>query len=127
MEEHHISVVTDERIRSYELRDLEYAFWIAFLNIINNAVYWIKKSQRPGEIRFHMEDTSFVISNSGPLIRKDVLKYIFNYGVTTRQEKNATGLGLSFTQSILSRNDWDILAENRPNGPAFIIQKLTNE
>ena len=127
MDEHNISVIADERVRNHEIVDLEYAFWIAFLNIINNAVYWIKKSERPGEIRFHMEAESFVISNNGPFIREDVLEYVFNYGVTTRQEKNATGLGLAFTQSILSRNNWEIFAENRKNGPAFIIQKTEDE
>jgi signal transduction histidine kinase len=127
MDDHNITIVADERVKDYELHDLEYAFWIAFLNIINNAVYWIKKSERPGEIRFNLDGESIIISNSGPPIREDVLKYIFNYGVTTRQEKNATGLGLSFTQSILSRNDWEILAKNRANGPAFIIQKIDYE
>lgn len=113
----------DKRIKDYEINDQEYAFWIAFLNIINNAVYWIKKSERPGEIRLHMENGSFVVSNSGPLIRQDIIEYIFEYGVTTRQEKYATGLGLSFTRSILSRVNWEIIAENRNNGPAFIISK----
>jgi signal transduction histidine kinase len=117
----------DERIKDYEINNLEYAFWIAFLNIINNAVYWIKKSERPGEIRFHMEDGSFVVSNSGPLIREDIIDYIFEYGVTTRQEKHATGLGLSFTRSILSSISWEIVAENRANGPAFIIKEASND
>ncbi len=52
---------------------------------------------------------------------------IFEYGVTTRQEKNATGLGLSYTQSILSKNDWDITAENLEKGPIFIIKKQEDE
>lgn len=125
--EHNIVIIADDRLIKYEIVDLEYAFWIAFLNILNNAVYWIKKSERPGEIRFHMEGNNIVISNSGPFINEDIIKHIFNYGVTTRQEKNATGLGLAFTQSILSRNDWEIYAENRKNGPAFIIKKSEND
>jgi len=74
-----------------------------------------------------MEDESFVITNSGPFINDNIIEHIFNYGVTTRQEKNATGLGLAFTQSILSRNDWEIHAENRKTGPAFIINRKKNE
>lgn len=123
IEEHKISIVADERLSKCEIIDLEYAFWIAFLNIINNAVYWIKKSEEPGEIRFYIENDSFIVSNSGPFINEELIDHIFNYGVTTRSEKNATGLGLAFTQSILSRNDWSISAENRRDGPAFIIKK----
>ena len=74
-----------------------------------------------------MENENFVITNTGPFLNKDIIEHIFNYGVTTRQEKNATGLGLAFTQSILSRNGWEIYAENRESGPAFIIKKTNNE
>lgn len=126
IEEFNISIIADKRLETYEIIDLEYAFWIAFLNIINNAIYWIKKSERSGEIRFHIENDSLVISNSGPFINEDLIEHIFNYGVTTRSEKNATGLGLAFTQSILSRNGWSISAENRTNGPTFIIKKENN-
>ncbi|RKN81209.1 sensor histidine kinase [Ulvibacterium marinum] len=122
-EDSQIKIVIDERLEDYKITDLEYAFWITFLNIINNAVYWIKKSNRPGEIRFHLENNDLVVSNSGPKINEKIIDHIFSYGVTTRQEKNATGLGLAFTQSILSRNKWEISAENRQDGPAFIIKK----
>lgn len=121
-----ILLKADERVRDYEIRNLEYAFWITFLNIVNNAVYWIKKSERGGDIRFHIEDGSFVVSNSGPFIREDIVEYIFEYGVTTRHEKHATGLGLSFTRSILSNIKWEITAENRSNGPAFIIKEASD-
>lgn len=126
IDDYEISIVSDQRLEKYEITDLEYAFWIAFLNIINNAVYWIKKSENPGEIRFNIEGDSFIISNSGPFINEELIDHIFNYGVTTRSEKNATGLGLAYTQSILSRNDWNISAENRKDGPAFIIKKGNN-
>ncbi|WP_407478594.1 ATP-binding protein [Elizabethkingia meningoseptica] len=127
IDDYKISIVADQRLEKYEITDLEYAFWIAFLNIINNAVYWIKKSETPGEIRFYIEGDSFIISNSGPFINEELIDHIFNYGVTTKSEKNATGLGLAFTQSILSRNDWNIWAENRKDGPAIIIKKGSNE
>ncbi|AOM79190.1 sensor histidine kinase [Pedobacter steynii] len=122
-----IEIIFDKELDDYEIVDLEYAFWISFLNIVNNAVYWIKKAGRGGEIRFLLEGDSLVVSNSGPFINDDILDLIFSYGVTTRQEKNATGLGLAFTQSVLSRNNWAVSAINRDNGPAFIIKKLENE
>ncbi|MEX0314486.1 MAG: ATP-binding protein [Allomuricauda sp.] len=127
IEEYGIKIIADERLNNYEIMDHEYAFWISFLNIVNNAVYWIKKAGKKAEIRFHYENESLVLSNSGPLINEQLLGHIFNYGVTTRQEKNATGLGLAFTQSILSKNNWRIQVENRKDGPAFIITKSKDE
>lgn len=123
IDEFNIEISIDERISKFEIFDLEYAFWITFLNVVNNAIYWLKKSPNEKKISFFMENDNFVISNTGPFINENIIEHIFNYGVTTRQEKNATGLGLAFSQSILSRNDWEILAENRKNGPAFIINK----
>jgi signal transduction histidine kinase len=125
--ENSISIRANEKINDYEINDFEYAFWIAFLNIMNNAVYWIKKSEKPGEIRFNIKDHRVEISNSGPLINESIIDQIFEYGVTTRTEKNATGLGLSFTRSILTNISWEITAENRSNGPAFIISEGSNE
>lgn len=123
LDEYKITVTIDNRLKDFFINDFEYAFWISFLNIVNNAVYWIKKSERECEIRFYANGESLVISNNGPTIRQDIINHIFKYGVTARSEKNATGLGLAFTQSILSRNDWNIIAENREFGPAFIISK----
>lgn len=127
IEEFNIGISIDERISKVEIFDLEYAFWITFLNVVNNAIYWLKKSPNEKKISFFMEDNNFVISNTGPFINENIIEHIFNYGVTTRQEKNATGLGLAFTQSILSRNSWEIHAENRKNGPAFIINRTKDE
>lgn len=126
IEENQLKVIADSRLKDYEITDLEYAFWITFLNIINNAIYWLKKAEKGGEIRFRIEKENFVISNSGPFINDEIVEIIFDYGVTTRSEKNATGLGLAFTQSVLSRNGWQIRAENRKDGPAFIIKKNSN-
>lgn len=126
IQDHKISIVADKRLENYEIIGLEYAFWITFLNIVNNAIYWLKKSESQGEIRFFIEKDCFIISNSGPPIAEDVFSIIFEYGVTKRTEKNATGLGLAFTRSVLSRNNWSITAENRIDGPAFIIKKDDN-
>lgn len=112
---------------NFTLKDYEYPFWIAFLNILNNAVYWIKRSTESGTIYFQIDDGDIKVGNTGPLISEDILEDIFEYGVTTRKEKNATGLGLSYTQSILSKNDWEITAENLEEGPIFIIKKKKNE
>lgn len=123
-----IKVSVDDRLMNYIIDDFEYAFWISFLNIINNAIYWIKKTQMRCEIRFYLSGDKIIISNNGPRIREDIIDHIFKYGVTARIEKNATGLGLAFTQSILSRNDWEISAENSDFGPTFTIYKsIENE
>lgn len=127
IEENNIKIRIDDALENHEIFDLEYAFWISFLNIINNAVYWLKKIDGHREIFVYLENESIIIGNTGPRISENVLDIIFDYGVTTRVEKNATGLGLSFSQSVLNRNNWSISAENRNQGPVFIIKKSKDE
>ena len=107
----------------YEIKNYEYIFWVSFLNILNNAVYWLKDVEKRILI-FEIELDDIIISNSGPKIAEDDLEIIFEYGITSKREKNATGLGLSFTKNMLSSNGWEIYAENRSYGPAFHIKKI---
>lgn len=119
-----IQILVDNSIKVYQIKDFEYAIWVAMLNIINNAIYWLKLSDNARYIRLKLEKhNKLVIMNSGPEIDDEYLDLIFEYGITLKKEKNATGLGLSFTRSILSKHDWEISAENRDEGPAFIFFK----
>lgn len=108
---------------SYQINNLEYIFWVSFLNILNNAIYWLQFTEKKIVI-FEIENDEIIISNTGPTIQEDDLELIFEYGVTAKNEKNATGLGLSFTRNMLYSNGWEIYAENRSYGPAFHIKKI---
>lgn len=118
-----IEIEIDSALDDYEINDQEYAFWVSFLNIVNNAIYWIKKSNVKGKIQMLKEDNSIIVSNNGPKIPENIIDMIFEYGLTTKLEKNATGLGLAYTRSVLSSIKWEISVENRKFGPAFIIKK----
>lgn len=109
--------------QKFVINNYEYVFWISFLNIVNNAVYWLRtlKDEVGRYIELHVDKETIVIHNNGPRIPDDALENIFVYGVTFRKEKTATGLGLSFTKSILTSNGWDIKALNLSDGPAFRI------
>lgn len=109
-------------VGNVEIKNHEYVFWVSFLNIVNNATYWLQFGNGTREIIFEaINHTTFVISNTGPKIPERDLDNIFEYGVTMKKEKNATGLGLAFTRSLLSSKGWEVWAENRSYGPAFII------
>lgn len=115
-------------LENYTIKDYEFVLWISFLNIMNNAVYWLNFSDKKKIIvlDYNPHENQFVISNTGPLIPEEDLEIIFNYGVTGKKEKNATGLGLAFTRNMLEMRNWQIWAENRNYGPAFFIKKNPN-
>jgi len=106
----------------FQIKDYEYVFWVSFLNIVNNAVYWLKYVDKR-IIIFEIDENKIIISNTGPKIQEEDIEVIFEYGITGKKEKNATGLGLSFTKNMLASKNWQISAKNRSYGPAFIIKK----
>lgn len=118
-----IELIINANTSTVEIKSFEYVFWISFLNIINNAVYWLKEGDKKRIISFEYDSDNgvFVLSNSGPMIPEEDIDIIFDYGITGKKEKNATGLGLAFTKNLLNSKGWDIYAENRSYGPAFII------
>lgn len=119
-----IELVIKNNLETVEINSYEYAFWVSFLNIINNAVYWLQSSDQKKVITFEYDENtgSFLISNTGPKIADEDLEIIFDYGITGKKEKAATGLGLSFTRNLLSTRGWSISAKNRDYGPVFIIE-----
>ncbi|ASU36535.1 ATP-binding protein [Mucilaginibacter xinganensis] len=123
---YNISVDIDDNIREFKINDHEYHLWISFLNILNNSIYWLKSVENDErKILFKKGiDNELIISNNGPKIEIGELENIFNYGVTHKKVKNATGLGLAYTRSLLSTNNWEIWCENYDYGPAFILKPL---
>ena len=114
-------------LNNVSIKEVEYPFWISFLNILNNSMYWVNYTDREKIINFQYNDGSFIISNTSPKIPDDELDLIFEYGITSKKERNATGLGLAFTRSMLSSIGWEIEAENLLFGPAFIMRKIKND
>ncbi|MNP98812.1 sensory histidine kinase AtoS [compost metagenome] len=124
IEENGITVTISRSLESLEIKEVEYPFWVSFLNIVSNSVYWLQQGQSNKIISFeYKEPNTFVISNTGPKINEDELEIIFEYGITGKKERNATGLGLAFTRNMLGNIDWHITAENISYGPAFYITK----
>lgn len=119
-----IQIDIDNKLQNYYIIDVEYSLWIAFLNIINNAIFWLKNSSTTEKrILLEIENDDLIISNTGPLIDDDIIDIIFEYGVSTKPGKNKSGLGLTYTKSILEKNNWSIFAENKNYGPSFRIVK----
>lgn len=125
LKEKNILILVDDQTKLMKTSSYEFVFWISFLNIFNNAVYWLEKtepSKRQIIFKIH-PDSKIELSNTSPFIPTDYLESIFEYGVTFKNSKNATGLGLAYTRSQLNKIGYDIWAENNDDGPVFYINK----
>ncbi|OWP77094.1 ATP-binding protein [Flavobacterium oreochromis] len=100
----------------------------AFINIINNALYWLRNSNTKQIKLDYFKDTDeIVIMNSGQKIEEHRLEKIFQLFYSNRP--NGRGIGLYLTKQNLNECYFDIYATNEKkynslNGACFVIKPL---
>ncbi|WP_395074084.1 ATP-binding protein [Flavobacterium sp.] len=99
-----------------------------FINIVNNAFYWIRNSNTK-HIKFdYFEETDeILIINSGQKIEEHRLEKIF--GLFYSNRPNGRGIGLYLSKQSLNECYFDIYATNDKNynslnGACFVIKPL---
>lgn len=97
----------------------------AFVNIVDNAIYWVANGAR-GEkvIRLDADKNGFLISNSGPGIEERLRERIFDFGETTKP--GGRGMGLAVSRETLRREGFDLVLINAGSDVAPLFQIKTN-
>jgi len=86
-------------------------FYPVFVNIIDNAIYWLSQSEQPKKvIRLHADDSGIYISNNGPTIPIQDKERIFELRFS--RKPNGRGLGLNISREILNGEGYDLLLVN---------------
>lgn len=90
-------------------------FYPVFVNIIDNAIYWLKQSDIPEKvIRLHADDTGVYLSNNGIAIKPQDKERIFEMHFS--RKINGRGMGLSISREVLEAEGYSlILDEPREN------------
>jgi signal transduction histidine kinase len=99
-----------------------------FINIINNAIYWVRNSEDKRIILDYLPETKeLLMINSGLPIEDYRLDKIFELFYSNRP--NGRGIGLYLSKQSLNENYFDIYATNDPyynrlKGACFVIKPL---
>ena len=100
-----------------------------FINIINNAIYWMRNNKESRKILFdYKPDTKeILICNNGSKIEKHRLEKIFEMFYSNRP--NGRGIGLYLSKQSLNESGLDIYATNEKeynklDGACFVIKPL---
>ena len=100
-------------------------FYPVFVNIIDNAIYWLSTTKDEGNriIRLHADDSGIYISNNGPQIRVEDKERIFDLRFTRRPL--GRGLGLTISREVLEDEKYDLFVDTPQSGATvtFKIQK----
>lgn len=99
-----------------------------YINIINNAIYWMRnKENRKIFFDYKSETGEIIICNSGFKIEEHRLEKIFEMFYSNRP--NGRGIGLYLSKQSLNENGFDIYATNNKdynvlNGACFVIKPI---
>ncbi|MBL7130828.1 MAG: sensor histidine kinase [Candidatus Omnitrophica bacterium] len=105
-----INVIVEEKGPPLVVKCTEGILLQAFINLIDNAVYWLTTADRKDKtikIVFNGNKSEVLFADNGPGIKKDDQPYIFKPFFTTKGVKGR-GLGLYITRQLLDRYDFSI-------------------
>lgn len=124
-ETYKIDFSVDDAFRRYEFFTYDSIIKPVFLNIINNANYWLTPV-RERRIRIEIRGEEIIIMNSGERIEDAYLEDIFTLFFT--KKKSGRGIGLYLAKKNLSTIGYDIYATNESaynklKGACFVIRK----
>lgn len=111
-----------------ETYSFESVLFPVFVNVINNAIYWIRSSNNPEILLdFEPETKTIVIANNGTEIKESRIEEIFELFYTRRDK--GRGIGLYLSKDSLNTIGYDIKATNDEkynllNGASFIISPI---
>ena len=85
-------------------------FYPVFVNLIDNAIYWLKQSDNNERvIRLHADEYGIYVSNNGPSISPTDKERIFQLRFSRKQ--GGRGLGLSISRDVLEAEGYNIVVD----------------
>ncbi len=120
-----VEITSNEDFDNFEFFTFESEVLSVFINIVNNALYWLIPVQNR-KIRFECHNGLILIMNSGLPIPDQDLGRIFTIFFTRR--KDGRGIGLYLAQHSLAAVGYRIFASNavehnKLGGACFVIAK----
>ncbi|WP_256352318.1 ATP-binding protein [Pseudomonas yamanorum] len=102
-----IKLVVTHEFRARKVDGKSSAILGAFLNVVDNAVYWLNsRSEGEKNITLDADDVGFLISNNGPGIEERIKHRIFDFGET--KKPGGRGMGLAISRETLNREGFEI-------------------
>lgn len=128
IEEYKIKFEATDAFKNHSIRIKEPIIYTVFINIINNAIYWMRnKEERTIKLDYLLETEEVIILNSGEKIQDYRLDRVFELFYS--QRPNGRGIGLYLSKQSLNEAGLDIFATNEKsynlfNGACFVIKPI---
>lgn len=110
---HNVELIRTDAFASTTVRGYPSSFYPVFVNLVDNAIYWLSGQNESLERRIQLEASgkAFRVSDSGPGIRSRDRDDIFDIGFTRKPE--GRGMGLHIARETLREVGYDLILEDR--------------
>lgn len=114
---HHIELTQTDAFASTAVRGYSSSFYPVFINLVDNAIYWLSGLNERLERRIQLDASrnTFRVSDTGPGIHARDRDEIFDIGFTRKPE--GRGMGLHIARATLREIGYDLALEER--GPKW--------
>jgi signal transduction histidine kinase len=119
---HDIKLSATEDFAEMRAHGFPSTLYPVFVNIIDNAIFWLKDTQGEKQIKLYSDGKSFFISNTGPGIHARDYESVFEQGFS--RKPGGRGLGLFISRKALQKEGMDIsiVPSDSPTGVTFQIK-----
>lgn len=122
-ERQRINFEVTEAFRSLKISDLPSRIYPVFINLVNNAMYWVSLVE-DRKIKIDLIDDLVVVANSGPKVDEDDVQRLFDLFYTKRA--NGRGVGLYLCRENLAVAHHKIWYAEQHNDDPFIFEEGAN-
>jgi len=118
-----INFEVTEAFRSLKISDLPSRIYPVFINLVNNAMYWVSLVE-DRKVKIDLVNDLVVIANSGPKVDEDDVQRLFDLFYTKRA--NGRGVGLYLCRENLAVAHHKIWYAEKHNDDPFIFEEGAN-
>jgi signal transduction histidine kinase len=109
---HQITLLTTPAFSRQKVLGYPSSFYPVFVNLIDNAIFWLKDYKEPRNIELDADSKSFLISNNGPEILESRREVIFETGISFKP--GGRGLGLAISREVLDKIGYSLSLDEHP-------------
>ena len=123
---HNVELTRTDAFASTMVRGYPSSFYPVFVNLVDNAIYWLAGQNERLERRIQLDASgkAFRISDSGPGVNERDRDDIFDIGFT--RKPGGRGMGLHISRATLREAGYDLVltASGQGQGATFLITPI---
>jgi signal transduction histidine kinase len=123
-----IVLKTTEEFNETILFGFRSTFYPVFINLVDNAIFWLRDQKEPKEIVLDVRNSDILITDTGPGVAPRDRRAVFERGFT--RKPGGQGLGLYISKETLKKEGYELILGDtdldNQIGATFIIRKINS-